>query len=200
MTPWTGALQVPLSKGFFRWEYWSGLRFPSPGDLPDPGVEPASPVSSALQADSLHAKAIREAMLGDFYLKISRGLCKTHRHSWTVSHPALHGNKSTLTPGNIRTAIGRGVRFSKRLPVLDSWQWTGNPGMLQSMGSQRVRHDWMIELNCPFLIQNSKEHGQNRGSSACLTPGPQGSGLRVEWTQGWESQISHPLSLLSSLS
>ena len=39
--------------GFFRQEYWSGLPFPSPGDLPDPGVEPASPVSPALQVDSL---------------------------------------------------------------------------------------------------------------------------------------------------
>ena len=42
--------QAPLSMGFSRQEYWSGLPFPSPGDLPDPGIEPASP---ALQADSL---------------------------------------------------------------------------------------------------------------------------------------------------
>ena len=39
--------------GFLRREYWSGLPFPSPGDLPDPGIEPASPVSPALQVDSL---------------------------------------------------------------------------------------------------------------------------------------------------
>ena len=39
-TPWTVAYQVPLSMGFFRQEYWSGLPFPSPGDLPDPGMEP----------------------------------------------------------------------------------------------------------------------------------------------------------------
>ena len=38
--------------GFFRQEYWSGLPFPSPGDLPNPGIEPASPVSPALEADS----------------------------------------------------------------------------------------------------------------------------------------------------
>ena len=50
MTPWTVAHQVPLSMGFPRQEYWSGLPFPSPGDLPDPGIEPGS---SALQADSL---------------------------------------------------------------------------------------------------------------------------------------------------
>ena len=46
--PWTVALQAPLSMGFFRQEHWSGLPFPSPGDLPDPGVEPASPVAPAL--------------------------------------------------------------------------------------------------------------------------------------------------------
>ena len=39
--------------GFFRQEYWSGLPFPSPGDLPDPGIKPVSPVAPALQADSL---------------------------------------------------------------------------------------------------------------------------------------------------
>ena len=47
------SLQTPLSMGFCRQEYWSGLPCPSPGDLPDPGIEPAAPVSSALQADSL---------------------------------------------------------------------------------------------------------------------------------------------------
>ena len=43
VTPWTVAHQAPLSIGFSRQEYWSGLPFPSPGDLPDPGIEPASP-------------------------------------------------------------------------------------------------------------------------------------------------------------
>ena len=41
-TPWTVAHQAPLSMGFSRQEYWSGLPFPSPGDLPDPGIEPTS--------------------------------------------------------------------------------------------------------------------------------------------------------------
>ena len=54
MTPWTVARQAPLSMGFSRQEYWSGLPFP-PGDLPDPGIEPVSPVSPALQVDSLPA-------------------------------------------------------------------------------------------------------------------------------------------------
>ena len=42
-TLWTVAYQVPLSMGFSRQEYWSGLPFPSPGDLSDPWIEPASP-------------------------------------------------------------------------------------------------------------------------------------------------------------
>ena len=50
VTPWTVALQAPLSMGFSRQEYWSGLPFPSPGDLPNPGIGPGSPT---LQADAL---------------------------------------------------------------------------------------------------------------------------------------------------
>ena len=49
-TPWTVAYQAPPSRGFSRQEYWSGLPFPSPEDLPDPGIEPRSP---ALEADAL---------------------------------------------------------------------------------------------------------------------------------------------------
>ena len=49
-TPWTVAHQAPQSMGFSRQEYWSGLPFPSPGDLPNPGIESRSP---ALQADAL---------------------------------------------------------------------------------------------------------------------------------------------------
>ena len=47
-TLWTVACQAPLSMGFSRQEYWSGLPFPSPGDLPNPGIEPTSLASPAL--------------------------------------------------------------------------------------------------------------------------------------------------------
>ena len=46
--PWTVAPQAPLSMGFSRQEYWSGLPFPPPGDLPDPEMEPTTPASPAL--------------------------------------------------------------------------------------------------------------------------------------------------------
>ena len=50
-TPWTVAYQAPPSMEFSRQEYWSGLPFPSPGDLPDPEIEPGSP---AFQADAFN--------------------------------------------------------------------------------------------------------------------------------------------------
>ena len=49
-TPWIIAYQAPRSMGFSRQEYWSGVPLPSPGDVPNPGIEPGSP---ALQADAL---------------------------------------------------------------------------------------------------------------------------------------------------
>ena len=49
VTPWTVAHQAPLSRGFSGQEYWSGLPFPFPGNLPDPGIKPVSP---ELQVDS----------------------------------------------------------------------------------------------------------------------------------------------------
>ena len=64
VTPWTIANQVPLSMGFLRQEYWSRLPFTPPGDLPDPGIKPASP---ALQADSLPAESfIRKSKVSVF--------------------------------------------------------------------------------------------------------------------------------------
>ena len=56
-TPWTVAHQVPLSMEFSRREYWSGLPFLSPGDLPNPGIKPMSP---ALQAAALTSEPPRK--------------------------------------------------------------------------------------------------------------------------------------------
>ena len=53
VTPWTIAHQAPQSMGFSRQAYWRRLPCLLPGDLPDPGIKPTSPVSPALQADSL---------------------------------------------------------------------------------------------------------------------------------------------------
>ena len=54
-TPWTIAHQAPLSMEFYRQEYWSGLAFPSPGDLPNPRIQPTSLVSLALAVQFSHS-------------------------------------------------------------------------------------------------------------------------------------------------
>ena len=60
---WTVACQAPLSMGFPRQEYWSGLPFPSPGDLPDPGFDPVCLRSPALAGGYFTTGATREAPL-----------------------------------------------------------------------------------------------------------------------------------------
>ena len=64
VTLWTAVPQAPLSIGFFRQEYWSGLPFPSPGDLPDPGIKPTSLTSSALVGGFFTTSATWEALGG----------------------------------------------------------------------------------------------------------------------------------------
>ena len=60
VTPWTIACQVPLSMEFSRQGYWSGLSFPSPGEIPHPGIEPRSPT---LQADALLSELLGKPTL-----------------------------------------------------------------------------------------------------------------------------------------
>ena len=60
-TPWTVAHQAPLSMGFFRQKYWSGLPCPPPGDLPDPGMETVSLLSPALAGGLFTTSTTREA-------------------------------------------------------------------------------------------------------------------------------------------
>ena len=61
VTPWTVAYEAPPSMGFSRQEYWSGVPFPSPGDLSNPGIEPKSPT---LQADALPSELPRKLWFG----------------------------------------------------------------------------------------------------------------------------------------
>ena len=61
-TPWTVAHQAPLSMQFSKQGYWSGLPFPSPGDFTNSGIKPASPMSPALQVDSLPLYHLRSPL------------------------------------------------------------------------------------------------------------------------------------------
>ena len=92
VTPLTVAQQAPLSKGFSRQEYWSGLACTPPGDLPDPQIEPTSPMSPALAGGFLTTSASWEAPSNEGYPWNPR--CKTEPPdvlwSWSIAPPAAH--------------------------------------------------------------------------------------------------------------
>ena len=75
VTPWTVALQAPLSMGFSRPEYWSGLPCPPPGDLPDPGIKPGSPVLAGRFFTMSHQGS------PEISLEISKFM---NQHSWAA--------------------------------------------------------------------------------------------------------------------
>ena len=82
-TPWTVAHQVSLSMGFPRQEYWSGLPFPSPRDLLDPGIESSSLVSPALANEFFTTSAIWEAIY------VSKQCVKRYVHIFLISFSLL---------------------------------------------------------------------------------------------------------------
>ena len=74
-TPWTVARQAPLSTGFSRQEYWSGLPGPPPGELPDPGIEPTSLMSPAFP----QVGSLRLAPPGKLYVGLPYVLTRRNR-------------------------------------------------------------------------------------------------------------------------
>ena len=88
VTLWTVARQVPLFMGFSRQEYWSGLPFPSSGDLPNPGIEPGSPVSSALQVDCLLLSHWGNHTM-EYYLAIRRNEIGSFVEMWMDLESAI---------------------------------------------------------------------------------------------------------------
>ena len=76
-TPWTVAYQAPSSMGFSRHEYWSGVPFPSPSDLPNPGIEPRYP---ALQADALLSEPIYVFIISNKITNVHKSYYRWYGH------------------------------------------------------------------------------------------------------------------------
>ena len=110
-TPWTVALQAPLSMKFSGQEYWSGLPFPSAGVIPDPGMEPRSPT---LQADSLHL-----SHLGSCEFEQTLGDTKGHRNV-VCSSPWVEKSGTRLSDWTFDTSDSHlySLTFSKTVCVL----------------------------------------------------------------------------------
>ena len=170
-TPWTVAHQAPLSMEFSRQVYWSRLPFPAPGYLPNPGIEPGCP---ALQTDSLPPELpgrpryseSKLQMYAEYAISVFKCLCymcniyvlklKLQYFGHMMWRTDLF--EKTLMLGKIECRRRRGQQrmrwldgitdsMGMSLTKLRSWWWTGRPGVLRSMGSQRVRHNWVTELN-----------------------------------------------------
>ena len=82
MTPWTVSRQAPLFMGFPRQEYWNGSPFPSPGDLPDPGIEPVSPALAGGSLPLSHLGSPKLIHSFQFSLSVVSDSFAT---SWTVA-------------------------------------------------------------------------------------------------------------------
>ena len=102
--PRTVALQAPLSMGFSRQEYWSGLPFPSPGDLPDPGIKPRPP---ALQANSLPSELLRKC-----YWSKLQGKSEI---SIEISNDVNHISMSVCSQGPVTTLGSKGTDYMVRV-------------------------------------------------------------------------------------
>ena len=97
LTPWTAALQAPLSVGFSRQECWSGLPFPPPGDLPNPRIKPTSQVSPALAGGFFTISTTWEALLTPDFTPYGKGIAGCPHYDQAVGQAdAAHGGSATL--------------------------------------------------------------------------------------------------------
>ena len=113
VTPWTVARQAPLSMEFSRQEYWSGLPFPPPGDLPNPGIEPGSPT---LQVDSLASEPPGKPL--------NRGGCLVSVEGNRAVIFKLYSKASCSTTWDLARKTGLGPMLDPQTQTL--WRWPSN--------------------------------------------------------------------------
>ena len=129
-TPWTAARQAPPSMGFSSQEYWSGLPLPSPGDLPDLGIQPRSP---ALRADALPSEPPKSSKsglgAGDIFCPEMDSISAV---GWRKGLPDSRRNLYGLGPGVGASGLTRSPGFS---PGVESSPWLAAPSCSASRTS-----------------------------------------------------------------
>ena len=113
-TPWTVAGQAPLSMGSSRQEYWSGLPFPSPGDLPHPGIEPRPP---ALQAESVPSEPSGKQAF--------QGCSSVSQFSRSVVSSSLHEVAKLLLVSSSCSSFPQSLPASGSFPMSQLFAWGG---------------------------------------------------------------------------
>ena len=156
MTLWTGAHQAPLSLGFSRQEYWSGLPFSSPGDLPDPGIKPATLMSPALAGGFFTTSATWEAPSAMSNCALVEGT----EGDWPVSHweaPLCHAPPKDVERGGRSPCFQKvtGGETQKRHRIRGGTDLE-TPSSAAPWGIRQV--ELALELRFPHLLQRSYNH------------------------------------------
>ena len=135
MTAWNVAHQAPLSMGFSRQEYWSGLPCPAPGNLPDPGIKPSFLMSPALAGRFFTTSATREA----------RSFLVGSLNVWASLVVQIVKNLLIMQEARVRSLSWEDPLEKGMAPHSSTlaWKipWMEEPDRWQSMGSLRVGHD-----------------------------------------------------------
>ena len=145
VTPWTVASQAPLFMEFPRQEYWSQLPFPSPGDLPDPGIKPRSP---ALQADTLPTKLLVKPLILIYKVLSPNGAYPKEYRGWGKNKNA---NKSvtlkfcSLRSMEVEEESGKCLEATRKRESASwgSWQWQ----------QQQTKVEWLLRARQGGVLQ-----------------------------------------------
>ena len=117
VTPWTVVLQAPLSMGFSRQEYWSGLPCLPPGDLSETGIERVTPMSPVLQADSLPAEPLGKPLVDSTNLKSNLAKMCLHINE-AGSRWVPHSVGGWRASGSSQVTWDRATPQALRIPIL----------------------------------------------------------------------------------
>ena len=148
-TLWTVAHQALLSIGFSRQEYWSGLPYPPPGDLPNPGIESASPMSPVSQADSLSAEPLRKPhrLQSQEQIQVSTlWMCQL-----SVAMAALKESRWGRGTEDIKDTkyLGRGQRSSFFDGYRQPQRFQKSKHLSRHMGEDDMVHTWPSDWSTP---------------------------------------------------
>ena len=152
-TPWTIARQAPLSRGFSRQEYWSGLPFPLPGDLPDPGIEPESALPKTLQIWLKH----QDYSIFPRFFVISNML-------WLLGHPwCSDGNGGNA--GGLVLSLGWEGPLEEEMATHSSIPAWSIP-RTEPGGPRSVRHGWVSKRS----VTSFQPEAARPSSCDCVFP------------------------------
>ena len=170
VTPWTVAHQAPLSMGFSRQEYWSGLPFSLPRDLLDPGIDTCVSWLPFIGRQILYHWVTWEALILCICTNTYLHICifvYIYIYIYTSLQIHIYAYRISLvaqTLKNLRAMqevwvwpLGQEDSLEKAMGTHSSilgWRtsWTEEPGGLQSRGSQRIRHDWLTNPSLSAFI------------------------------------------------